>query len=155
MSVNEKIDKLEAVMADYPTVDCPLTHRFTKGMYVREIFMPKDTWVTSLIHRTNHPFFLLKGKVSVYSENDGEQLLEAPYIGITTPNTRRVLYIHEDTIWATAHPTDIAPENESEEAVQKAVDLITEQIIEPHENELLGGIVKNNILNPITKTINQ
>src|SRR5215203_343695 len=96
-NMGNRIDELEQVLVNnFPAVDCPLTHRFTPGMYIREIFMPKGSTVTSLIHKTTHPFFVLKGKVSVYSENDGQQLIEAPFVGITTPNTRRVLYIHED-----------------------------------------------------------
>lgn len=152
MTTNDKIDELESVMNEYPKVDCPLTHRFVGGLYIREIFMPAGTMITSLIHKTTHPFFVLQGRVSVYSENDGEQIIEAPYIGTTTPGTRRVLYIHEDTVWATTHITDVVPEDGSEESVLKAVALIEARIIEPHENRLLGGVIKNNVL---TKTINE
>ncbi len=151
LQINDRIDELEDVLIrNFPIVDCPVTHRFVPGMYIREIFMPKDTVVTSLIHKTTHPFFILQGKVSVVSENDGEQLLEAPYVGITTPNTRRVLRIHESCIWITCHVTDIQPKDNSHEEVLKAVDLIGEQIIEKHENKLLGGVIKNNVL---TKTL--
>ena len=144
---NEIIDELEAALLDnFDTVDCPLTHKFVPGMYIREIFMPAGAVVTSLIHKTTHPFFILKGKVSVFSENDGTQLLEAPYSGITTPGTRRVLNIHEDTIWITCHAIDIKPTDNSDESVQAAVNEITEEIIEKHENLFLGGIIKNNVL---------
>jgi len=146
MTTNDKIDELESVMNEYPKIDCPLTHRFVGGLYIREIFMPAGSMITSMIHKTTHPFFVMRGKVSVYSENDGTQLIEAPYIGTTTPNTRRVLYIHEATIWATTHITDIKPEDDSEEAVLKAVQLIEERILEMRENPLLGGIIKNNVL---------
>lgn len=144
---NKRMDELElALLENFDTVDCPLVHRFVPGMYIREIFMPKDAVVTSLIHKTTHPFFILQGKVSVFSENDGTQQLEAPYSGITTPGTRRVLKIHENTIWVTCHPTDIQPTDDSEEAIQEAVDKITDEIIEKHINEFLGGVVKNNVL---------
>lgn len=142
-----KIDTLEQIMLmSAPMVDCLLIHRFVPGMYIREILMPAGTMATSQIHKTTHPFFILKGKVSVFSENEGEQLLEAPYTGITTPGTRRVLYIHADTTWVTCHPTNIQPENDSEEAIAKAVELIGNEIIEPHTNELIGGAIKNNII---------
>lgn len=146
-NVGGRIDELEAaLLSNFEPLDCPLKHRFTPGMYIREIFMPKGAVVTSLIHKTTHPFFILQGKVSVYSENDGEQLLEAPFVGVTRPGTRRVLYILEDCVWATCHPTDIQPKDDSEEAVLEAVNLIGGQIIEPHENEFLGGVIKNNVL---------
>lgn len=146
-AISDRIDQLEQVMLENaPMVDCPLNHKFTPGLYIREVFMPKGTLITSQIHKTCHPFFILKGCVSVFSENDGEQLLRAPYSGITMPGTRRVLKIHEDTIWITCHPTDIEPENDSEEAIQMAVALIGVEIIEPHVNELIGGEIKNNII---------
>ena len=145
--INDEIDKLEEMLLEnFPLVDCPLKHTFVPGMYIREIFMPKGTVVTSMIHKTKHPYFVMDGVVLVCSENDGEQLLSGGDSGITLPNTRRVLQILEDTIWITCHVTDIQPENDSEEAVLKAVDLITDTIIEKHENKLLGGVLKNNVL---------
>lgn len=149
VSSDDKIDKLEFAMSAYIQVDCPLVHRFTPGLYTREIFMPAGSMITSLIHNTTHPFFILKGKVSVFSENDGEQLLEAPYSGITRPGTRRVLYVHEDTVWTTLHPLVMITGEEnnfSEEDKLKVISEIESIIIIPHENYLLGGIVKNNIV---------
>jgi len=149
VSILNKIDQLERALLDNcETVNCPLTHKFVPGMYIREIFMPQGSIVTSQIHKTTHPFFILKGKVSVFSENDGEQLLEAPYYGITTPNTKRVIRVHEDTVWVTCHPTDIQPIDDSEDAILEAVNSIGQQIIEPHVNEYVGGQIKNNLIMP-------
>ena len=60
------INELEAAMLEnLPQVECPLVHRFTEGMYIREIFMPQGTLITSRIHLTNHPFTISKGRVKV------------------------------------------------------------------------------------------
>lgn len=83
----------------------PLKHTFVDGAYVREIFMPAGAFLTSKIHKVKHPFFVLKGKCSVLTEN-GVQTITAPYYGVTEPGTKRVLYIHEETIWVTVHVTD-------------------------------------------------
>ena len=145
--INEKIDQLEvALLANFETIDCPVKHYFVPGMYIREIFMPAGAKVTSLIHKTKHPFAVMKGKVSVFSENDGVQLIEAPYNGITTPNTRRVLHVHHDCVWLTYHPTSIQPTGDSKEEIEEAVRKVGEQIIDWRENPLLGGVVKNNQL---------
>jgi len=145
--INHKIDQFEALMLEnFETVDAPLTHKFVPGMYIREIFMPKGAIVTSLIHKTTHPYFIMKGKVSVFSENDGTQLLEAGHRGITTPNTRRVLNILEDTIWITCHPTDVVPTGDSEEEIEEAVRKVGEKIIDWRQNEVLGCVIKNNVL---------
>lgn len=153
---NNKIDKFEALMLqNFPTVECPLSHRFAPGMYIRKIFMPagKDgIWVTSLIHNTIHPFFVLKGRVTVYSEIDGVQEIEAPYEGMTYPETRRILHVHEDTIWVTCHSTAIRPKSNSDEDIQEAIDLIAEEILIPHANGILGAVVKNNSITPIIES---
>jgi hypothetical protein len=155
---DDSIDKLEWVMDSYEKVDCPLEHKFVKGMYIRKIFMPilpdrEATLVTSLIHITNHPYFILKGKVSVFSDNDGEQLLQAGDWGITRPATRRVLRIWENCTWVTCHFVPwLTGEEEfySDEEKEKVVDKIRAEIIQPHVNPYLGGELINNVL---TKTI--
>lgn len=156
--VNDHIDQLEAVMQGHPPVNCELEHRFVKGMYIRKIFMPvlpdfKATIVTSLIHITNHPYFILKGKVSVFSDNDGGQKLKAGDWGITRPCTRRVLRVWKDCVWVTCHPVSwITGEEDkySDEQKEEVVARIRSEIIEPHTNEYLGGELINNVL---TKTI--
>ena len=134
-TLTHKIDELESVMLDnFPIVDCPVTHRFTEGMYVREIFMPAGSLITSKIHKTQHTYFVMKGKCIVWIDGV-EHLIEAPYIGVTEPNTRRVLYILEDCIWATSHPN---PENET-------VEQIGERIIEKHDNPHIPLEIKNKL----------
>lgn len=144
--IDDKIDRLELAIQNCETVDYPLKHTFVPGLYIREIFMPKNSIVTSMIHNTIHPFFIMKGKVSVYSDNDGEQLLEAGYNGITTPTTRRVLFTHEDTVWITCHPTDVVPEDQSEDGILRAVEKVYDAIIEKRPNPLLGGVIRNNVI---------
>lgn len=149
---DDKIDQLEAALFNEGNpVDMPVQDLFVPGMYIRTIYMPKgeegeENIVTSLVHNTEHPFFVMAGKVAVFSDNDGEQIIEAPYFGITKPGTRRVLRIIEDTVWITCHPTDIKPEDDTEEGIQEAVSRVKEQIIEPHINRLLGSEVFRNKL---------
>jgi len=82
---------------------CKLTHRFTPGMYIREIFMPAGSVVTTKIHKSEHPFVVSQGLVAVYSGQDGPQVIQAPHCGITKPGTRRFLVVLEDTVWTTFH----------------------------------------------------
>ena len=127
------IDAIEKIIADNNNpIELPLVHRFTDGIYVREIFMPKGTLLTSKIHKTRHQFMVLKGEVSVLDEQGNEVRITAPHIGITEIGTRRVLYIHEDCIWATVHAN---PNNENEVEIEA-------RIIEPHDNELLSEGIK-------------
>lgn len=132
--INNRIDQFEAnLVNNFPLIQCPVKHTFADGMYIREIFMPAGSVVTSMIHKTTHPYFIMQGAVSVYSENDGEQYLEAGHRGITTPNTRRILLIHEDCIWITCHACKDG----------ETVDEIEARIIEPHDNKLIDSDVKD------------
>lgn len=127
------IDAIEKIIADNNNpIELPLVHRFTDGIYVREIFMPKGTLLTSKIHKTRHQFMVLKGEVSVLDEQGNEVRITAPHIGITEIGTRRVLFIHEDCVWATVHAN---PDNENEVEIEA-------RIIEPHDNELLSEGIK-------------
>jgi len=103
--VGEELDKM-----------CPLKHSFGEGLYVREIFMPQGSLIISKIHRFTHPYFVLEGVASVWTD-EGVQLITAPYSGMTSPGTKRVLYIHKDTVWITVHRTDKTVIEEIEEEI--------------------------------------
>lgn len=121
------IDGVEAHGRDhFPEVECPLEHKFTPGLYTRTIKMPANSLVVSKIHKTEHPFVILQGEVSVWTEGTGTVRYKAPYMGTTKPGTRRILFCHEETIWATFHPTN-----------ETNLDKIEKQIIYTHVNPLL------------------
>ncbi len=109
----------------------PVTHHFTPGLYAREIFMPARSIVVSRIHKTEHPFVVSKGRCYVYNEKGEAVEIVAPYFGVTMPGTRRVLYMIEDTVWTTFHPTDLTDVRE-----------IEAEIIEPHLNPLLSEVTE-------------
>ena len=83
---------------------CPIHHEFADGAYVRSIFLPKDMFFVTKIHKKTHPYFILAGDVSILTE-EGIVRLKGPYQGITKAGTKRVIYTHEDTIWTTVHVT--------------------------------------------------
>ena len=147
---DECIDQLELFIQDnFKLIDLPLVHRFTPGLYVREISAPAGTLATTFIHKTEHPFVLSKGKVSVF--NDGVTIhVEAPYTGITKPGPRRVVYVHEDCVWTTFHPTELTDVEEIERNIlgvhersdgidihKRYRDLLAKQALESGDNKCL------------------
>tara|TARA_R110002020_G_scaffold56070_3_gene155258 strand:+ start:1670 stop:2191 length:522 start_codon:yes stop_codon:yes gene_type:complete len=97
----------------------PLKHTFANGLYIREIFMPKGQIISTGIHKIEHPYFVQKGDVSVLTD-EGIIRIKAPYNGITKPGTKRLIYMHEDTIWITVHATDkLKPEDVLEDVLAK------------------------------------
>lgn len=141
---NKIVDFEEQMKKHLPNVkygdmeECPLKHTFVDGAYVREIFMPKGTLLTSKIHKKCHPYFVMKGRCSVITEN-GKEEIEAPYQGITKAGTKRALYIHEDTVWITVHVTkETDLEKIEEEVITKNFDEIenmNKNLIEKGETE--------------------
>lgn len=106
MEAQKKMEAVPNAMVGHDADNyCPLKHSFGDGIYVREIFMPKGTLIISKIHKFNHPYFVLKGKASVLTE-DGVKLVEAPFQDMTKAGTKRALYIHEDMTWTTVHATE-------------------------------------------------
>ena len=128
----DKIDEFEAVIANAVAVDCPLKHVFTPGLYLRTVFVPAGTWLTSKIHKTEHPFIISKGRAKVLIDNEAVEL-EAPYQGVTKVGTRRVVYVMEDMVWTTIH----ANEDDCQDLLE-----IENRVIEAHDNELLSEEIK-------------
>ena len=100
------IDALEAaITADLPPVEIPVKDYFSKGVYAREIFIPKGTVITGKIHKFTNLNIMSQGEMSVLTE-DGIKRVKAPFTIVSPPGTRRVAYAHEDTIWTTIHGTE-------------------------------------------------
>lgn len=123
---DELLDRVESELLKHPAVELPVIHRFVPGMYIREIHIPAGTMLTSMKHKTEHPFTVSKGKIRVSSANEGSVTYEAPHTGITKPGTRRALFALTDVVWTTYHVT-----NETD------IEKIGETILEPHENKIL------------------
>jgi len=85
--------------------DCPVTHRFTPGCYLREIFMPKGTVIIGKIHATEHFNIVLKGDVTVLTA-EGKERIKAPYTFTSLAGVQKVVIVHEDCVWQTTHVTD-------------------------------------------------
>jgi len=141
--LSHSIDELEAVMVDnFPLMSFPVKEYFTDGIYTREVFLPKDSFVTSKIHKTRHQFFIMQGKCVIWVDGK-EQIVEAPYIGVTEAGTRRVVYVLSDLIWATTHAN---PDNENSEQIE-------ERIIEKHDNPLLSLEIKERVINLLNQKL--
>ena len=38
-------DQVEAAFLEQPQADCPVTHRFGPGIYIREVLLPRGAYV--------------------------------------------------------------------------------------------------------------
>lgn len=105
----DKIMDFEKLISDQEgayfgdTVNCPLIHLFSPGMYVRQITIPAGTALTGKIHKHSHPNFLMSGIVEVFTESGGIERLEGPLSMISPPGTKRALIAVTTVVWATVH----------------------------------------------------
>ena len=153
---DDRLDELElAMLENCEPVHCLTTHMFTDGMYIREIFMPAGSLITSKVHKTEHPYIVSYGKVAVSIDGDDWDEITAPYTGITKPGTRRVLYIIEDCIWTTFHRVDDMKSEYNDlndDEKENIVKEIEEKILEPHINYLTGTDIKTEYLKALEET---
>ena len=117
----------------------PVKHSFAGGCYIREIFNPAGMLIVTKIHKKKHPFFLMKGKMSIITET-GVEHIEAPYQGITVPGTKRVIYAHTDCVFITVHAT----QHTDIEKIEKEV--IAEDFNDPQVSLKDMELLKNNKL---------
>ena len=135
-SLVNKMLEFESVLGSIPGAKfgddaCPLKHTFADGLYIREMTAPKGMLNVSKLHKTTHPFFIVKGDVSILTEN-GVMRIKAPFRGITKAGTKRIVYFHEDTVWITVHAT-----NETD------LEKIEDEIIAENFDELAENIREN------------
>lgn len=85
----------------------PLKHNFAPGLYAREITVPAGMLIATQLHQTEHFIFMLKGEVSIFSEEGisrvvGPVMLRSPF------GAKRIVYTHQETVWINVHSN---PEN--------------------------------------------
>ncbi len=113
--------------SDLNPQECPVTHRFADGCYLREILMPKGTLIVGKIHGTQHFNVVISGKCTVFTI-DGIKEIEAPHTFISDAGVQKVVVCHEDTVWQTIHVT----KSKDLEEIEKQVIIETDD-----QNEIL------------------
>jgi hypothetical protein len=88
-------------------VDAPVEHKFSPGVYVRQITMPAGTFVIGHKHKTQHLNIVMTGRAKVMMNGIVEEIV-APCIFESQSGVQKVLLIEEDMVWATVHTN---PEN--------------------------------------------
>jgi hypothetical protein len=102
--LRKAISAFEEELKKLPQVELPTKHYFSKGVYGREIVMPKGILVIGKIHKFNTMNVISSGEVSVLSI-DGVKRFKAPYTFVSSPGAKRVIYAHDDVTWTCFHGT--------------------------------------------------
>jgi len=96
--LRDKVVRIEKAMLEMPQVEIPPRHFFAKGLYAREITIPKGVLATSAIHLFEHIDIIAKGDISVLTD-EGVKRIQAPATFVSQPGLKRIGYAHEDTVW--------------------------------------------------------
>lgn len=98
--VRVKIEALEAEWKKLPQVDIPVIHRYSGGIYAREIIIPADTFITGRVYKDDHFDVMVYGDVTVTSD-DGRKRLTGFNISNGNQGKKRAGYTHAETKWIT------------------------------------------------------
>lgn len=82
---------------------CPVKHYFADGVYMREMFVPKDTVITGKIHNLSHVNILVSGTMEVATE-DGVGVITGPCSFVTRAGVMKVGHSRTPCIWINVHP---------------------------------------------------
>jgi len=98
---------IEAEMRKHEEVDCPISHNFSPGVYVRTMFIPAGTLIMGKRHRHETCNILSQGEISIYMGKDTPAVrLVAPCIFNSMPGTKKLGFAHTDVIFSNVHPTN-------------------------------------------------
>ena len=114
--INSKIEQIEDALLNAPEdqflpVECPLSHKFAPGVYLRTVTMPKGASVIGQEHLTEHFNVVLRGHCRVMIDGEVQEII-APAVFVSKPHVRKMLYMVEETEWMTIHVT---PETDLDE----------------------------------------
>lgn len=88
-----------------------ITNHMVDGLYVRELLIPEGSIILSRVHKRPLVNIISKGSVIVIDSN-GHNEYTAPCTFVSKAGTQRVVYAPEETVWNTAHITDVSNPDE-------------------------------------------
>lgn len=102
---DERVEQAQRLMLRMPQVECPVIHRFGPGVYIREVTVPAGTLAIGHCQRFEQMNIMLKGKVTVVTDDGELKTLTAPTCFVGKPG-RKVGYIHEEMVWQNIYATN-------------------------------------------------
>lgn len=146
LQLSEKISRdnvitWEKLARDNPHahIDLRVEHHFSFGVYSRTVYIPKGVILTGHIHKFENLNILSKGIMKV-SIDDKFEIVEAPFIVVSQPNTKRIAEALSDCVWTTIHGTH-----------EKDLSIIEQTFIAHTKEEYLEFVGYNQLALELTK----
>lgn len=112
----EKIMAVEDQLNLLPYTEYKMTHQFNGGVYLRTLYAPKNTLMTSYIYKKDHHNLISKGVVSYRSEVLGGKIT-GPCSFQAGAGSKRVVFFHTDCVWTTIIATDATNVKDAEKDI--------------------------------------
>lgn len=96
--------RLESAFLKEEQVDCPVTHHFAPGVYIREVLLPAGAYIIGHAHKDAHLNVMLEGRLTIIKEDGSRRELTAPQTFVSGPG-RKIAYIHETVRWQNIYAT--------------------------------------------------
>jgi len=125
VGTRDKVFNLEAAMLELPQIELKVIHRFSKGVYARELRIPAGVTLVGEIHKFENLNILSAGTMIVTTE-EGMKEVSAPFTVVSPPGTKRAAHTLTECVWTTIHGTE-----------EKDVELIKNHFIATSEQEWL------------------
>lgn len=81
-------------------------HHFGDGVYVRSLWIPKDTVLVGRLHKQARVCVIAAGRCRFVDERRAETV-EAPWVGEFKAGSKTAVYAEEDTLWIACVGTDL------------------------------------------------
>lgn len=101
--VKDGIEGVAKILLTLPQVEMPVIHRFSPGLYIREMSVPAGTMAIGHYQKFEHLNIMLKGKVKMLNDNGTMSEMSAPLMFTGKPGNK-FGYIMEDMVWQNIYP---------------------------------------------------
>jgi hypothetical protein len=130
------LDQIEATMLEFPQVECPVSHHFGPGIYIREVVFPAGIFVIGHAHKQAHTCVMPKGKMAIITGGDAS-VIEGPMIFTGQPG-RKLAYVMEETVFQNIFATDETNLKALEDMfIEKSPAWLEHHMLATHRDELL------------------
>lgn len=141
-TMRERVERAERFLEQLPQVDCPVTHHFAPGVYMREMRIPAGVHATGAVHKTEHLSIVVGHCLLTTDEGPREFVGHNTFV--SKPGAKRMLVAISDVVMTTIHPTD-----------ETDLDKLCELLTESKASELIGGPENRQLLAHKRKEIEQ
>jgi hypothetical protein len=124
--LRNKVCVLQSQMIQFPQLELETFHFWADGMYARMIPRPAGTLIVGKVHKKEHFYIVMSGRVQVTTER-GLEDITAPAVVVSQPGTKRAVLALEDSVCMTVH-----------RAEGKTMEEIEEELVEPDPLSLFG-----------------